>query len=116
MSIIGDFRVGETLSLALDALSGDPGEVSAIAAWIAPAEQRGGVASVREDAVRTALDVTTRAASGDVPAGWTLTLSAAASAALLPGLYGIDARLTVGGGVDITDASAFVRLTRSAAG
>lgn len=52
MSIIGEFRVGETISLALDALAGDPQAVSGPEAFLAPAEVRGGVTVVREGAAR----------------------------------------------------------------
>lgn len=114
MSIIGTFRVGEDILVALDALSGDPGTVSAPAAWLASTVQRGGGFAVPEDAAHVALAVTARAAAGDIPAGWNLLLAAASSAALVPGVYGIDLKMTDGATVNITDATAFVRLTRSA--
>ena len=115
MSIIGEFRVGEDVLVALDAVSGDPLTVDSLAAWITPGEPRSGGPIVREGAARTELAVSSREAAGDVPAGWTLTLTAAQSAELGPGLYGIDARLAIGSGIDITDTTAFIRLTRSAA-
>jgi hypothetical protein len=114
MSIIGEFRCGEDILVALDAVSGDPDTVDAITAKLAPAETRGGAAVISEGAVRHAMTVTARPAAGDIPAGWTLLLPAATSATLAPGLYGIDARLVIGSGVDITDNTAFVRLTRPA--
>ena len=115
MSIIGEFRVGQTIEVALDAISGDPGSVTGPTAWLASAEHRSGGLIIPETAERHALDVAPRAAAGDIPAGWTLTLAAAVSATLLPGLYGIDMKLPVAGGIGITDTTAFVRLTRSAA-
>ena len=64
-----------------------------------------------------ALVVAAREASEEIPAGWNLTLPAASSEALEPGVYGIDARLTgAGGSVDVTDVTALVRLTRAAIG
>lgn len=115
MTIIADFRIGETASIELDAVAGDPLTVTAPEAYLAPADMRGSVAVIREGAARTTLTITPRAASGTIPAGWTVTLSASASAALTPGVYGIDAKLPVGGGIEITDTTAFVQLTRSAA-
>ena len=47
-------------------------------------------------------------------AGWTIALPGAQSAQLEPGLYGIDARLTVAGGIVITEQTAFISLTRAA--
>lgn len=114
MAIIGEFRVGEDILVALDAVSGDPGTVDVITARLAPAEMRGGVPVISEGTVRHVMTASARAASGDIPAGWTLLLPAATSATLAPGLYGIDARLEAGSGVDITDTTAFVRLTRPA--
>jgi hypothetical protein len=47
-----------------------------------------------------------RSAVGDVPPGWTLTVSAAVSAGLSPGAYLADARLEVAGGVIVTETVA----------
>ncbi|MDE2434723.1 MAG: hypothetical protein KGM49_00550 [Sphingomonadales bacterium] len=115
MTIIADFRIGETASIELDAVAGDPSTVVAPEAYLAPADMRGGTATIREGAARTALTITPRAASGTVPAGWTVTLTATASATLSPGVYGIDVKLPVGGTIEITETTAFVQLTRSAA-
>ena len=90
------FHRGETLSLALDAVTGDPASVTAITAALKPLAA--GRTSVDATAPATALSV---AANGTT--GWTLTLSATACAALVPGSYSADARLTVGTGVVITD-------------
>ena len=90
------FHRGETLSLALDAVTGDPASVTAITAALKPLAA--GRTSVDATAPATALSV---AANGTT--GWTLTLSATACAALVPGSYVADARLTVGTGVVITD-------------
>jgi hypothetical protein len=97
------FQRGETVSLALDALSGDPLTVSAIsAAMKAVAPGRTGVSAVAP--VAAVFNITTRAASGSIPAGWTLTIPATVSATLAPGAYLADARLVVAGGVVITES------------
>lgn len=114
MSIIGEFRVGEDILVALDAVSGDADSVDLVTAKLAAAEMRNGVPMISEGATRHDMTVNARAAAGDILAGWTLLLAAADSAALVPGLYGIDARFEIGSGVDITDTTAFVRLTRPA--
>ena len=99
------FQRGETISLALDAVTGDPLSVTAISAAmkaVAP-----GRTSVNAGApVAAAFAIMPRAAIGDIPPGWTLTVDAAASAALAVGGYVADAKLSVGGGVIITESVA----------
>jgi hypothetical protein len=99
------FQRGETISLALDALTGDPLSVSAISAsmkMLAP-----GRSSVDAGApIAATFTVTPRSASASDPAGWNLTVSASISAGLSPGTYLADARVSVGGGVIITSAIA----------
>ena len=90
------FQRGETLSLALDILTGDAASVTAITAALKPLAA--GRTGVDASAPATALSV---AANGT--SGWTLTLSAAACAALTPGSYVADARLVSASGVVITD-------------
>ncbi len=97
------FARGETIGLALDALEGDPALVTGVAARLKPVGP-GGSAVAAGAPVAASFAVTARAAAGDEPAGWTLTIDAAASAGLTPGLYRADARLEVAGGVVITDA------------
>ncbi len=105
------FQRGETLSLALDALTGDPLSVSAISASVkAVAPGRTGVSAVAP--VAAVFDIAPRTAAGDIPAGWTLTIPAAVSATLSAGSYLADARLEVGGGVVITESVA-IRLNES---
>lgn len=90
------FQRGETLSIALDLVSGDLADVTAITAAMKPvAAGRSGV-----DAATPAIALSV-VADGD--AGWTLSLDAAACATLVPGSYVADARLVVGTGVVITD-------------
>ena len=99
------FQRGETISLALDAVSGDPLSVSAISAAmkaVAP-----GRTSVSAGAPVAALfTVTPRAAAGEIPPGWTLTIPAAISAGLIAGAYLADAKLSVAGGVIVTESVA----------
>ncbi len=96
------FQQGETISLALDAVSGDPVDVAVIAAQLKALPP--GRTSVPAGApVAAAFLITPRAASGDVPPGWTLTIAAETSALLQPGSYLADARLNVASGVIITE-------------
>jgi hypothetical protein len=96
------FQRGETVTLALDALSGDPASVSAINAQLKAVAP--GRLSVAPDApVAASFTIVPRAAAGDTPAGWTLTIPASLSATLAAGFYAADARLEVAGGVIITD-------------
>ena len=96
------FQRGETVSLVLDALSGDPASVSAITAQLKAVAQ--GRLSVAPDApVAASFSITPRAAIDDLPSGWTLTIPASLSATLAAGFYAADARLEVAGGVIITD-------------
>lgn len=99
------FQRGETILLALDAVTGDSLSVTAISAamkMVAP-----GRTSVSAGTpVAAAFAITPRAAQGDIPPGWNLTVDAASSAALVAGSYLADAKLTVGGGVVITESVA----------
>ena len=109
--ILGEFRIGEDIGVALDAVTGSTAGVTAISVAMKPA-------LVGDN--RLILDSSAPAvvliASPQAPptAGWIIALSGAQSAALEPGLYGIDARLTVAGGIVITEQTAFISLTRAA--
>lgn len=97
------FQRGETISLALDAVTGDPLSVTAIsAAMKAVAPGRTGVSAAAP--VAAAFNITPRAASGDIAPGWNLTVGATQSALLPAGHYLADARIEVGGGVIITES------------
>ena len=95
-----EFARGETIGLALDAVEGDPGGVTAVTAKLKAVGPGGSIVAAGP---AVAFAVSGRAAVGDEPAGWTLTVDAAASAGLRPGLYRADARLEVGSGVIVTD-------------
>jgi hypothetical protein len=99
------FQRGETISLALDAVTGDPLSVTAISAGMkAVAPGRTSVSAATPLAASFA--ITPRAAQGDIPPGWNLTIDAATSVGLAAGNYLADARMTVGGGVVITEGVA----------
>jgi hypothetical protein len=91
------FQRGETISLALDALTGDPltvSDVSAVMKAVAP-----GRTSVAPDApVAAAFAIQARAADAENPAGWTLSIPALVSSTLQPGVYAADARLEMANG------------------
>ena len=111
LGILGEFRIGEDIAIALDAVSGSAAAVTAISVAMKPALV-GDNRLVLDDA---AAPVTLTAAPQATPAaGWTITLPGAQSAALQSGLYGIDARLTVAGGIVITEQTGFISLTRAA--
>lgn len=109
--LLGEFRIGEDISLALDATAGDVGQVTAIDVAMKPALVADNRLVLDDAAAAIALATAPQAAPGT---GWTIALSGTQSALLDPGLYGIDARLSVGSGVIITDQTAFISLTRAA--
>lgn len=96
------FQRGETVSLALDAVQGDPLTVTSVTAAM-KAVAAGRTLVDPAAAVAATFSVSPRVAAGNIPAGWTLTLSAATSAALAAGTYLADAKLIVAGGVMITE-------------
>jgi hypothetical protein len=99
------FQRGETISLALDALSGDPLSVSGISAAM-KAVAPGRTSVTADTPVAAAFAIAARLAAGDIPAGWTLTIPAIISQALTPGSYIADARIEIAGGVVITESVA----------
>ena len=109
--ILGEFRVGEDIAIALDAIAGDAAQVSAISVAMKPALVGDNRLMLDDDGVAIGLTASSQTAPA---AGWTIALPGAQTALLEPGLYGIDARLTVAGGIVITEQSAFVSLTRAA--
>lgn len=97
------FQRGETIMLALDAVAGDPAAVTAMTAHM-KAVPPGRTCVDATTPVAAAFSISSRAAQGAIPAGWTLTIDAAASAGLAAGSYLADARLQVAGGVVITES------------
>jgi hypothetical protein len=90
------FQRGETVSLALDAVTGDPLTVSSVTAAMKPVAA-GRTMIDPAAAVAATFTVSNRAG------GWTLTIPAATSATLTAGTYLVDAKLIVAGGVTITE-------------
>ena len=111
MGILGEFRVGEDIVIALDAIAGNSAAVAAISVAMKPARVGDNRLMLDDAATASGLTATPQAVPG---AGWTIALAGAQTALLEPGLYGIDARLTIAGGVVITEQSAFIGLTRAA--
>jgi len=99
------FQRGETVSLALAVVSGDPTVVTSVTAAVKPVTAGH---STPDPTVPVAANfsVSFAAALGDEPARWLLTLAPATSAALTAGSYFADARLVVAGGVCITETVA----------
>ena len=106
---IGNFRIGEDIAIALDATSGDTGLVTAITAQMKPAKVVANRIVLDDAATGMAMTVTSQGL-----AGWLISLPAAATAALAAGIYGVDARLTLSGAVEMTDQSGFIALSQAA--
>lgn len=107
-SLLGEFRIGEDIGLALEVASGDVALVSAITAAMKPARIAANRPVLDDRAPAIALSVASNAT------GWTLSLPSTATAGLAPGIYGIDARLEIAGGIEITDRTAFISLSAGA--
>ena len=112
--IIGEFRIGEDIAVALDAVEGDASVIV-----VASARMRRSATSSRFVADTSdqpvTMTVAARAASDSIPAGWNITLPAAQSALLHPGTFGIDAELRdANGGVAKTATTGLIRLTGAA--
>ncbi len=107
--IIGEFRIGEDVSMALEATAGDPATVTAITAKMKPAKVSGNRIVLDDTAPGIDMAVISQGA-----AGWLVSLGNIVTASLTPGLYGIDARLTFASAVEITDQTGFIALTRAA--
>ncbi len=108
---IGNFRIGEDIAVALDAIEGDTGLVTAIIARMKPAIVLQNRQVLDDAAAGIAMTVTS---TSQGPAGWVISLPAAATAGLTAGIYGIDARLTLSGAVEMTDQSGFIALSQAA--
>ncbi len=106
---IGAFRIGEDIAIALDAVTGDPATVTAISAQMKPAKVVANRLVLDDAASGIAMTVT---ATGTT--GWLIALSAATTATLPAGVYGIDARLTLPGAVEMTEQSGFIALSQAA--
>lgn len=99
------FQRGETVSLALAVVSGDPARVASVTAAVKPVTA-GRSTPDPTVPVAASFDVSFAAAAFDEPARWLFTLTPAMSASLAAGSYLADARLVVAGGVCITETVA----------
>lgn len=95
-------RAGETLSIALVATAGDPAQITEFRAVL----KKLGVNNALPTTASPEAAVFSASASQNVTPGYpgyTLTLSAAQTEGLAPGMYATDARFRVAGGVIITE-------------
>ena len=107
--IIGSFRIGEDVSVALDALTGDPATVTAITAKMKPAKVAANRIVLDDAATGISMAVIAQGS-----AGWLVSLAHTDTAGLAAGVYGIDARLTFAGGVEMTEQTGYIALTQAA--
>jgi hypothetical protein len=96
------FQRGETLTLALDAVTGDPLSITSISA-VMKAVPPGQTGVPQGAPVAATFIVSPRAAQGEIPPGWSLSIPATVSASLAAGAYLADARLEIAGGVVVTE-------------
>jgi hypothetical protein len=107
------FRIGEDITIALDVAQGDVADVASLTAKMQRSISADSFAPAR-GSVAIPFAVGARAAEGEIPAGWNLTLSAAVTADLAPGVYAVDATATgTGDEIELTDETLFIRLTRA---
>ncbi|URI15918.1 hypothetical protein [Brevundimonas albigilva] len=93
------FTRGETVSVALENMDG--AEVTDFAAGL---KRRDSPFADPKGAVLAYMTAEARQSLGDgLGGGWLLSLTPAQSLALTPGFYALDARLTIGEFVEITD-------------
>lgn len=107
--IIGSFRIGEDIAVALDAVAGDPATVTAISAKMKPAKVSANRFVLDDNSTGISMTVTAQGA-----AGWLVSLANATTVGLAVGIYGIDAKLTIAGGIEMTEQSGFISLSRAA--
>lgn len=97
------FKRGETISLSLDLVEGTFSDIVSIEAAIRRLSP-GAEALSPDDKVYGTFDIVWRASTSSEVAGWTLTYDAADSEKLDLGLYEIDARVSVGSGLQISNS------------
>ena len=94
------FTRGETVSVALENMDG--AEVTGIKAGL---KRRDSAFADPKGPVVAEMAAEARESLGEgFAGGWLLSLTPEQSLALTPGFYALDARLTIGGSVEITDA------------
>lgn len=106
------FQRGETIMIALEAIgatSDDIAGVASVGAVLKPTIGEQYVAPAPTPATAT-FSVTPRVAANGIGPGWDLSIDAATSAAIAPGLYATNAALTLlSGAVEKTEAL-FIRI------
>lgn len=110
--MLGTFRIGEDMTIALDTVRGVAADVTNVVARIAAAYRENGPLK----GAAQALTVTERDATDDYPAGWIVTMPAADTADLTPGVYAIDVQAELDGAIEITAQTSYVRFTSSVFG
>jgi len=110
VSIIGTFTAGENIALAIDIASGTAPAGLEVSASLIRGRVFGDAFLPSRGATPIALAVTPRAASGEIPAGWNVTLEAADSADLAAGIYAAFGRYQDGNSVTIDDVPAVIRV------
>jgi hypothetical protein len=95
--ISGTFRVGGPVSVGIIVPAEAVGLVAAATAFIARSENEARFQPA-PDFVPLEMTASPRAAAGAIGPGWNFTLSAAQSATLEPGVYGIDSLLSFASG------------------
>jgi hypothetical protein len=113
--IITTFRVGEDIAVGNIVPADIVPEIATMRAFMARSTNP--VQFVRPGTgTPTELTVAPRAAEGEIGPGWNFTLTAAQSAMLAEGLWGIDWLATFEDGTtDISEQTLLIRITRSAA-
>lgn len=96
------FARGATIQVLLDVIEGNPAAIASIEARLRKLKP-GKVTLDAAAPIAAVFDVSSRAASPDVPAGWTLTIDEATSISLAAGSYLADAKIVVAGGTITTD-------------
>lgn len=111
--MIPTFRIGQDVTVGIKVDSGDPASITGVTARMQRSSSAASFARAQRSQPVT-MTVADRPATDDVPAGWNFTLLAAQTAQLSPGVYGIDARHSVGGRqVVLTEATQLIRLTEA---
>jgi hypothetical protein len=112
--INGTFRIGEPVSVGIIVPAEAAALVTAATAFIARSENEARFQPA-PGFVPLQLAAAARAAAGAVGPGWNFTLSAAQSATLEPGIYGIDSRLSFAtGDPEFSEETLLIELTASA--
>lgn len=115
MNVLGQYRIGASFSAGIDLVDGDIADVQSVTAMMRRIKTNpDGTWSFAVNHVPVVLGVAERLAAGSVPNGWNVSLSAADTENLTPGLYALDARFALSGSVVVTEESVFIKMTKGA--